>query len=215
MNWRDLFQSIDVTQIFLAAVGGIGAAFLWMKRRYISFSGWRKMRAARRLAFNELPERVSDFAKMLDGVREQSDRTLDVLDSHTKTLDDQNRILDSISAMVHGDMELNPTPRFIRDNNGRNLNVNTAYARLLGCGRDELLGFGYQRFITDDLNPGYADDFANAVKHHRSIERAVRIRRPDGTELLAQVRIVPHPENKPPSQYWIGVITTARRNPND
>ena len=215
MNWRDLFQSIDVTQIFLAAVGGVSAAFLWMKRRYISFSGWRKMRAARRLAFNELPSRVSDFAKLLDDVRTQSERTLGVLDLHTKTLDDQNRVLSNISAMIHGEMELDPTPRFICDSDGRNLNVNTAYARLVGCGRDELMGFGYQRFLPNDTNPGYAADFNNAAEQHRSFERAVRIRRPDGSELIAQVRIVPHPEHEPPAHYWVGVVTVARRSTDD
>ena len=206
MNWRDLFQSIDVTQIFLAAVGGVGAAFLWMKRRYVSFSGWRKMRAARRLAFNELPARVSDFAKLLDGVREQSDRTLDVLDSHTKTFDDQNRVLANISAMTHGEMELDPTPRFICDNDGRNLNVNTAYARLVGCGRDELLNFGYQRFVPADLNPTYVDEFEDAVEQHRSFEGTIKIRRPDGTVITTSVRIVPHPENNPPAHYWVGIV---------
>ena len=206
MNWRDLFQSIDVTQIFLAAVGGVGAAFLWMKRRYVSFSGWRKMRAARRLAFNELPARVSDFAKLLDGVREQSDRTLDVLDSHTKTFDDQNRVLANISAMTHGEMELDPTPRFICDNDGRNLNVNTAYARLVGCGRDELMGFGYQRFVPNDLNPTHINEFEDAVAQHRSVEGTVKIRRPDGTIITTSVRIVPHPENDPPAHYWVGSV---------
>lgn len=206
MNWRDLFQSIDVTQIFLAAVGGVGAAFLWMKRRYVSFSGWRKMRAARRLAFNELPARVSDFAKLLDGVREQSDRTLDVLDSHTKTFDDQNRALANISAMIHGEMELDPTPRFICDGEGRNLNVNTAYARLVGCGRDELMGFGYQRFVPNDLNPTYINEFEDAVAQHRSVEGTIKIRRPDGTVITTSVRIVPHPENDPPAHYWIGIV---------
>lgn len=206
MNWRDLFQSVDVTQIFLAAVGGVGAAFLWMKRRYVSFSGWRKMRAARRLAFNELPARVSDFAKLLDGVREQSDRTLNVLDSHTKTFDDQNRALANISAMIHGEMELDPTPRFICDGEGRNLNVNTAYARLVGCGRDELLNFGYQRFIPADLNPTYVDEFEDAVAQHRSVEGTIKIRRPDGTVITTSVRIVPHPENDPPAHYWIGIV---------
>ena len=206
MNWRDLFQSIDVTQIFLAAVGGIGAVFLWMKRRYITFRGWRKMRAARRLAFNELPERVSDFAKLLDGVREQSDRTLDVLDLHTKTLDDQNRVLGNMSAMIHGEMELDPTPRFICDNDGRILNVNTAYARLVGCGRDELLGFGYQRFVPNDLNPTYVGEFEDAVAQHRSVEGTIKIRRPDGTIITTSVRIVPHPENDPPANYWVGIV---------
>ena len=212
MDWRSLTQSLDVTQIFLAAVGGIGAAFLWMKRRYISFSGWRKAREARRLAFNDLPDRVSDFAKLLDGVREQSGRTLDVLDLHTKTLDDQNRVLGNISAMIHGEMELDPTPRFICDNDGRNLNVNTAYARLVGCGRDELLNFGHQRFIPADLNPTHADEFEYAVAQHRSVEGTVKIRRPDGTIITASVRIVPHPENEPPAHYWVGVVIAARRN---
>ncbi len=215
MDWRSLIQSLDATQIFLAAVGGIGAAFLWMKRRYISFSGWRKAREARRLAFNDLPDRVSDFAKLLDGVREQSGRTLDVLDLHTKTLDDQNRVLGNISAMIHGEMELDPTPRFICDNDGRNLNVNTAYARLVGCGRDELLNFGYQRFIPTDLNPTHADEFEYAVAQHRSVEGTIKIRRPDGTTITASVRIVPHPENEPPAHYWVGVVIAARRNTDD
>ena len=211
-NWREFFQSLDATQIFLAAIGSAGAVFLWMKRRYVTFGEWRKMREARRLAFNELPARVSDFAKLLDSVRTQSERTLGVLDSHTKTLDDQNRVLSNISAMIYGEMELDPTPRFICDGDGRNLNVNTAYARLVGCGRDELLGFGYQRFISSNTNPGYVAEFDAATKQHRSFERSLRILRPDGTEVHANVRIVPHPEHEPPAHYWVGVVTAARRS---
>ena len=209
---REFLQSFDTTQIFLALFSSVGAVFLWMKRRYITFHGWRKAREARRLALNELPERVSDFAKLLDGVCKQSERALDVLASHTKTLDDQNRVLSNISAMIYGEMELDPTPRFICDNDGRNLNVNTAYARLVGCGRDELMGFGYQRFLPNGTNPEYIADFNAAAEQHRSFERAVRIRRPDGTEVHANVRIVPHPEHEPPAHYWVGVVTAARRN---
>lgn len=212
MSWRDFLQSLDTTQIFLTAVGSIGAAFLWAKRRYFSIAEWRRMREARRLAFNELPDRVSDFAKLLDGVSERTDRALSVLDAHTKTLEDQNRVLSNISAMIHGEMELDPTPRFICDGEGRNLNVNTAYARLVGCGRDELLGFGYQRFIPNLTNPNYSADFAAAAEQHRSFERSLRILRPDGTEVLANVRIVPHPENEPPAHFWVGVVTAARRS---
>lgn len=206
MDWRDLFQSIDVTQIFLAAVGGVSAAFLWMKRRYLSIAEWRRMREARRMAFNELPDRVSGFADLLSGVSERTDRALAVLDAQTKTLDDQNRVLSNISAMIHGEMELDPTPRFICDSDGRNLNVNTAYARLVGCGRDELLNFGYQRFVPADLNPMYLRDFEDAVTQHRSFEGTIKIRRPDGTVITTSVRIVPHPENDPPAHYWVGIV---------
>ena len=212
MNWREFVQSLDATQIFLTVVGGAGAAFLWMKSRYLSFSAWRKAREERRAVINDLPMRVSGFAELLSGVSERTDRALSVLDAHTKTLEDQNRVLGNISAMIHGEMELDPTPRFICDSDGRNLNVNTAYARLVGCGRDELLGFGYQRFIPSITNPGYAADFDSAARQHRSFERSLRILRPDGTEVLASVRIVPHPENEPPAHYWVGVVTAARRN---
>lgn len=205
-NWHDTLQSLDTTQIFLTVVGSIGAVFLWMKRRYFSIVEWRRMRKARHMAFNELPDRVSGFAELLDGANKRADRALSILDAHTKTLEDQNRVLSNISAMIHGEMELDPTPRFICDNDGRYLNVNTAYARLVGCGRDELLNFGYQRFIPADLNPMYLRDFGDAVAQHRSVEGTVKIRRPDGTIITTSVRIVPHPENDPPAHYWVGSV---------
>lgn len=69
-----------------------------------------------------------------------------MLDAHTKTLDDQNRVLGNISAMIHGEMELDSTPRFICDNDGRNLNVGTtAYARLGGAPR-RTAGFATSAF---------------------------------------------------------------------
>lgn len=209
MNWRDLIQSIDVTQVFLAVVGGCGAVFLWMKRRYLSFAAWRKAREERRAAINDLPMRVSGFAELLSGVSERTDRALSVLDAQTKTLEDQNRVLGNISAMIHGEMELDPTPRFICDSTGRNLNVNTAYARLVGCGRDELMDFGYQRFLPIDQNPMFMQGFLDAADKHRSFESTLKIRRPDGTLIAASVRIVPHPENDPPAHFWIGVVVAG------
>ena len=208
-NWRDFTQSIDLTQIFLAAVGSVGAVFLWMKRRYLSVAAWRKAREERRAAINDLPMRVSDIAELLSGVSERTDRALSVLDAHTKTLEDQNRVLGNISAMVHGEMELDPTPRFICDSTGRNLNVNTAYARLVGCGRDELMDFGYQRFLPIDQNPMFMQGFLDAVDKHRSFDSTLKIRRPDGTIIAASVRIVPHPEDDPPAHFWIGVIVAG------
>ena len=209
MNWRDLVQSIDVTQVVLAVTGGIGAAFLWMKRRYITFAAWRKARAERREAVDNLPVRVSGFADLLSGVSERTDRALSVLDAQTETLADQNRVLGNISAMIHGEMELDPTPRFICDGTGRYLNVNTAYARLVGCGRDELLDFGYQRFLPADQNPMLMQGFLDASSKHCSFESTLVIRRPDGTCIAASVRIVPHPENDPPAHFWIGVVVAG------
>lgn len=206
-------QSIDLTQIIIAAAGGLGGLALWGRKRLRTVVEWRKRRTARRKAVRELPERVADIAVALATMSERGQKMLDMLSSHSQTLQDQNRVLGTISAMVHGEMELDPTPRFICGNDGENLNVNTAYARLVGCGRDELLGFGYQCFLPSSLNPDYMQTFAEASAKHRSFESALLIRRPDGKVVEAQVRIVPHPEHDPPAHYWVGVITSAKVRP--
>ena len=203
-------QSIDLTQIIIAAAGGLSGAALWAQKRYKWFTTRMAARKARRTTLEELPSRMDAMSALLESVVSQGVKTVGLLEDHTKTLGDQNRVLGTISAMVHGEMELDPTPRFICGTDGENLNVNTAYARLVGCGRDELLGFGYQRFVAPALNPGYMTAFAEAAHQHRSFESAIFFRRPDGKVVEAQVRIVPHPEDEPPAHYWVGVITSTR-----
>lgn len=203
-------QSIDLTQIIIAAAGGLGGAALWAQKRYKWITTRMAARKARRTTLEELPSRMDAMSALLESVVSQGVKTVGLLEDHTKTLDNQNRVLGTISAMVHGEMELDPTPRFICGNDGENLNVNTAYARLVGCGRDELLGFGYQRFVASALNPGYMMAFTEATMQHRSFESPIFFRRPDGKVVEAKVRIVPHPENEPPAHYWVGVITSVK-----
>ena len=204
-------QSIDLTQIIIAAAGGLGGAALWAQKRYQWFTTVVAARKTRRKTLEELPSRIDAMSALLESVVSQGVKTVGLLEDHSKTLDDQNRVLGTISAMVHGEMELDPTPRFICGDDGGNLNVNTAYARLVGCGRDELLGFGYQRFATAALNPGgYKAGFTEATLQHRSFESLVFFRRPDGKVVEAQVRIVPHPEHEPPAHYWVGIITSVK-----
>lgn len=207
---RAALQSIDLTQIIIAAAGGLGGVALWAQKRYQWFTTVVAARKTRRKTLEELPSRIDAMSALLESVVSQGVKTVGLLEDHSKTLGDQNRILGTISAMVHGEMELDPTPRFICRTDGENLNVNTAYARLVGCGRDELLGFGYQRFVAPALNPGYMTAFTEATQQHRSFESSIFFRRPDGKVVEAQVRIVPHPENEPPAHYWVGIITSVK-----
>lgn len=210
---RAALQSIDLTQIIIAAAGGLGGAALWAQKRYKWITTRMAARKARRTTLEELPSRMDAMSALLESVVSHGVKTVGLLEDHSKTLDDQNRVLSTISAMVYGEMELDPTPRFICGNDGKNLNVNTGYARLVGCGRDELLGFGYQRFLPSSLNPDYMQTFAEASAKHRSFESELFMRRPDGKVVEAQVHIVPHPEHDPPAHYWVGVITSAKVRP--
>ena len=209
-KFQAALQSIDLAQIIIAGAGGLGGAALWAQKRYKWFTARMAARKARRTTLEELPSRMDAMSGLLESVVSQGVKTVDLLQEHSRTLSDQNRVLGTISAMVHGEMELDPTPHFICGTDGENLNVNTAYARLVGCGRDELLGFGYQRFVAPALNPGYMTAFTEATQQHRSFESAISFRRPDGKVVEAQVRIVPHPENEPPAHYWVGIITSVK-----
>lgn len=189
----------------------------WLITRTERFRTWR---AARKVAAQERKEMPAVIGKIADNLAQltESDtrRTAQFtaigikLDEHTETLKAQNVALGDIASMAYGQMEQDPMPRFVCDNDGGNRLVNTAYARMVQCGRDELMGFGYRRFIPEKLNPGYSATFQECAKQHRTFEEEAVFCRPDGSMFMARVRCVPHPEDTPPATHWNGVIRFLR-----
>lgn len=218
-----IIQSLDwssiVLGLILAAISGI-AIFIRKRRKRIA--AWWKARQEHAHAVRQLPMSLMEARDNFRTLVESNTRTTlqftaidEQLKSQTSTLESQNLMLADITAMAHGRMELDSNPLFVCDNAGRNRYVNTAYARLLGCGRDELSGYGYQRFIPADLNPTYLADFANASVQHRTFEAMIIMVRPNGTKFSARVRVVPHPEDLPPATHWNGMLVYLHEVPND
>lgn len=218
-----VLQSLDWSAIVL---GLILAAISWtalkLRKRRKDIKKWFEQRREHSEAIRALPGHVADMTKNIQTLTDNNGRTTlqftsinEKLQRHGDILQSQNLMLADISAMSHGQMELDSTARFICDNDGRNRYVNTAYARMVGCGRDELGGFGYQRFIPLALNPGYMEGFAEASAQHRAYESECVIVRPDGTRFSAKVRIVPHPEDIPPATHWNGLLQYLREVPSD
>lgn len=213
-----VIQSLDWSSIVLGLiVAGLTAAGVWARKRRKYIAAWWVARRERAEAMRHLPTRVLDISRNVQSLADSNGRTAlrfaaihDSLKEQTSTLEGQNKMLADISAMAHGQMELDSVARFVCDEFGKNRYVNTAYARLVGCGRDELDGFGYQRFVTHALNPGYMDGFYDAAGHHRTYDAECTIQRPDGTRFVAKVRIVPHPEDVPPATHWNGMIVFLR-----
>lgn len=213
-----VIQSLDWSSIVLGLiVAGLTAAGVWARKRRKNIARWWAARRERAEAMRHLPTRVLDISRNVQSLADSNGRTAlqfaaihDSLKEQTSTLEVQNKMLADISAMAHGQMELDSVARFVCDEFGRNRYVNTAYARLVGCGRDELDGFGYQRFITQALNPGYMEGFHDAAAHHRTYDAECTLQRPDGTRFVARVRVVPHPEDVPPATHWNGMIVFLR-----
>lgn len=213
-----VIQSLDWSNIVLGLiVTGLTAAGVWARKRRKYIAAWRAARRERAEAMRHLPARVLDISRNVQSLADSNGQTAlqfaaihESLKGQASTLERQNQMLADISAMAHGQMELDSVARFVCDEFGGNRYVNTAYARLVGCGRDELDGFGYQRFITSALNPGFMDGFNDAAEHHRTYDSECTIQRPDGTRFVAKVRVVPHPEDVPPATHWNGMIVFLR-----
>lgn len=216
-----IWQSLDWSSIVLGLIlAGLSALGLWLGKRRKDVGMWLARRREHSDAIRALPGHVADMTKNIQTLTDNNGRTTlqftsinEQLQKHGDILQSQNLMLADISAMSHGQMELDSTPRFICDNDGRNRYVNTAYARMVGCGRDELDGFGYQRFFPAALNQGYMEGFMDASAHHRAYEAECVIVRPDGTRFSAKVRVVPHPEDVPPATHWNGLVRFLKEMP--
>lgn len=218
-----VLQSLDWSAIVLGLIlAAISWAALKLRKRRKDIKKWFEQRREHSDAIRALPARFGDINKSLTTLVENNGRTTlqftsinEKLQRHGEVLESQNLMLADISAMSRGQMELDGTPRFVCDNDGKNRYVNTAYARMLGCGRDELDGFGYQRFIPAAYNPGFVEGFFEAAKQHRAYEAECMLVRPNGTRFTAKVRIVPHPEDVPPATHWNGLLQYIREVPAD
>lgn len=218
-----VIQSLDWSSIVLGLiVAGLTAAGVWVRKRRKRIAAWWVARRERTEAMRNLPARVLDISRNVQSLADSNGRTTlqfavihDTLKEQTSTLEGQNKMLADISAMAHGQMELDSVPRFICDESGKNRYVNTAYARLVGCGRDELYGFGYRRFVTPSDNPGFIQAFAQSSASHVTFDSEVKFTRINGTKFIARVRVVPHPEDVPPATHWNGMVTYIREAPDE
>lgn len=209
-----VIQSLDWSSITLGLIlAGISALALFIRKRRKRIAAWWKARQEHSAALRQLPMSLMEARDNFRTLVESNTRTTlqftaidEQLKGQTSTLQSQNVMLADITAMAHGRMELDSKPLFVCDNTGRNRYVNTAYARMVGCGRDELTGYGYYRFIPTSLNPTYLTGFAAAALQHRTFEEVLIMVRPDGTKFAARVRIVPHPQDVPPATHWNGML---------
>lgn len=202
-----------LAEVWKWAAGATGTALLaWWGDKKLKWRERRKHKRSTQLAIEAM---AASHPTLLAGIEELTCKLTGVCvrqDEAIATLEHQNKDLADIKAMQWGAMELDTTPRFVCDNEGRNRLTNTAYARLLRVGRDDLDGFGYRNFI-DPSCTDYLPSFSRAAAEHRQFDYMLLLRRPDGTRFWARVRAIPYPEDAPPATHWMGTITFDREEP--
>lgn len=186
------------------AAGGLFLTLVTIKHRAIM--DWRRTREARNKSLDALLATWPTVVQQISEAGESAGRTTEQFAALHGRLDSQDQALGDLLALNYGQFELSPAATFVCDNSGRNLMVNSAYARLLHTGREELLEFGYRRFILSTEVAAYLARFKVAAEEHREFECDVCLVRADGSLVKVHIRMVPHPRQKGPATHWIGTI---------
>lgn len=88
---------------------------------------------------------------------------------------------------------------------GANTYVNQTYARWLGVGKVELLGWGWINFIAPEDRARVRAEWDSCRAEHRPYRMRHGMIDSDGTRIQVETLATPIPE-APPAQQWIGVM---------
>lgn len=105
---------------------------------------------------------------------------------------------------ARGDINIEAA-EFESGQDGSNTYVNQTYARWLGVGKQELLGWGWVNFVHPDDRDGVRREWDLCRAEHRVYNRRHRMIDSDGAELLVDTIATPVPD-APPAKQWIGVM---------
>lgn len=185
----DLQTTVDIA-IGLATLIGIiasGVATVWLFFRKRLKAWW------------------GPYRKGLDGMAE--------LPSMRKSMDAGRQEIAGLSQQVgmmnlmmraRGDINIEAA-EFECAADGSNTYVNQTYARWLGVGKSELLGWGWVNFIHPDDRDAVRREWDQCRTEHRVYNRRHRIVDSDGGAILVDTLATPIPE-APPAKQWIGVM---------
>ncbi|MBV6514312.1 MAG: hypothetical protein FMNOHCHN_03918 [Ignavibacteriaceae bacterium] len=95
---------------------------------------------------------------------------------------------------------------FCCDNEAHNLWVNRTYARFIGCGVDELLGFGWKKFIKTDELERYSKIWRTAFQDGCEFEETVEFINVDHQRIKLHISVSAIKDTKGNTASYIGQV---------
>lgn len=205
----DLIYSLDWTRIVLGLlIAGFSALALWYRKR---FPIWLKFWKSVLDGLSGIPELQQDVkgiryyvapnggGSMMDSIK----RT----ESAVGTLGEQVDLLTQ-TIWAENDSE-DDVGRFHSNAAGENIYVNQPYARMLGVGKTELLGWKFLNFIHPNDVDRVRQHWETCRAEHRQYRVNCRMVTADNGVIEAEIVATPVPE-LPPSKRWVGVVRKVR-----
>lgn len=90
---------------------------------------------------------------------------------------------------------------------GRNIDVNRTYCRLLKCTKEELLDFGWKNFISEESRESYEIDWKDAFEDGREISATLNFVSRDGEIINTDVRCYPITDISGEVVQYLGILT--------
>lgn len=217
MSVSEVNDLLKLGATILAIICGVWA---WRKGVASYISAWRQERVTRRKNMDSMGTMFPSWLEYMAEAKQSNDKR-DAREVRTtaqyNSLVDQvadlgtqiNKKLDVIVARIWGLYKLQPQAQFVCDSDGRNIDVNPAYERLLGATTLSIKGFNYKNYIDPPSLPAYIESVMHAISEHRRWDGDVIFRRADGTRFLGNVRLEPYPEDPSlgSAEYWFGAVT--------
>lgn len=189
----------------------------WVGVKRQKLLAWNRRRIARRRAVTAMAhtwptqvKAIADAVSRDNNMTERFDSLNELIGALSQRLDGMSESLAGLLAIKAGQFELEAEAMFVCDANGCNTMVNTAYARAVGVGRDDLMGFGYKRFIAPADLDDYWPRFKAASDDQHELDAPLWITRPNGERVRARVRMIPHPRKTGPATHWVGLLMMER-----
>lgn len=168
MNFKDISTSLGV---FVAFIGAI--FFVWQK----VFSP----------LFSKAEEGLDYIKNLFESVEQISK---EFQPNHGTSIKDSVNRIDSKLSIIEAEMTISNdnghNPLFKCNKKGFNLAVNRSYCRLIGCSKDELMGFGWKRFTAK-----HGEGWQEALEEGREVTFNVTMENVKGDKIPLETHCFP------------------------
>lgn len=213
---REFISQLDLTQILLFVVTTVGGALLvWYRKR---LAEWKKFWRGVLDGLHSIPELKADMKGIRYYVAPNGGGSLvDSVKRTEATISTLAEQVDLVAQTIWAENDSDDAiGRFHCNDAGENTYVNQLYARWLGVGKSELLGWNYLNFVHSDDVDRVRRHWETCRAEHRRYRIRHRIVAADGEIIEVEVTATPIPESAP-AKRWIGSIWRTdndRRQPN-
>ena len=213
---HEVLSRLDLTQVLLFLITTLGGAFLvWYRKR---FAVWRNFWRGVLDGLRSIPELKADVKGICYYVAPNGGGSL--MDTVKRTEEAVGALGEQVDLIVHTMWAENDSDedigRFHYNAAGEITYVNQLYARWLGVGKAELMGWSYLNFVHPNDVDRVRRHWETCRSEHRQYRLRYRMVATDGEIIEVEVIATPIPEAAPVKR-WIGSIRrldSDRRQPD-